>query len=806
MFAPHRFAIVVFAGTAACVLLGLANFARSSDPQTPEENPLAAHYGFLPPEVFKLEQRSANLLTGDFNDDGLTDILLVDNSHSRLDLLQQRKEKPAATGDPASKKLVNEISNDWRFEHRKIPVDKQISSMTIGDFNGDGRTDIAYFGVPDRLVIRAQPASGDWTEQISVRLPDVPATPWILAGGDINNDGRDDIVVLGKSQTYLIYQQADKTLAPPVNLMNTSDKLGLAQIADLDGDGRKDLCYITGDDQERAFCARLQDEEGRLGPELQFELDRPRAITLADVNGKPGNEIITIESRTGRVKLLQLGIPTSRAGDLAGRLIQYGFGRQDQGKERDLAIGDLDGDGIIDVVVTDPEAAQMILFRQRGERGLDLGSTFPGLAGTTQARLADFDGDKSDEILVLSTQEKALGISRLVAGRLSFPEPLSVEEEPVVLEAADLNGDSRPEIVYISRQRDGRNAKHDLRALERGENGQWKPYLFGSGKVSNLSLDLPATPTRLVQLDANSDGRSDFLIFMGTGRAPLLRSTNSDGVPVPVNPQGGIRLGDVSSGQVFIERSEKPLILAAQGNFARSLQLDDNQQWRVIDQYNAAESNAQIVGATALDLDEKPGREIVLVDAGIRKLRVLRQEGNVFRPWREVEIGAFPYESLRIADLNADGRQDLLLFGRGKFGVLYAGRTDPTLNELATFESKLEKTFFADVVADDLNADGNVDLAVIDTQSHFVELLHSSAEFGLRHALHFKLFEEKSFNDGQRSGTEPRETAAADVTGDGKADLILLTHDRVLVFPQDDGLPPSGDKPANDSKPVADGK
>jgi hypothetical protein len=220
--------------------------------------------------------------------------------------------------------------------------------------------------------------------------------------------------------------------------------------------------------------------------------------------------------------------------------------------------------------------------------------------------------------------------------------------------------------------------------------------------------------------------------------------------------------------------------------------LDEQQQWRVIDQYNAAESNARIVGAAALDLDDKPGREIVLVDAGIRKLRVLRQEGNLHRPWREVEIGAFPYESLRVADLNADGRQDLLLFGRGKFGVLYAGRTDPTLQELASFETKLEKTYPSDIVADDLNGDGRVDLAVIDTQSHFVEILNSHAERGLRHAMHFKLFEEKSFAEGERSGTEPRESVAADVTGDGRTDLILLTHDRVLVLPQDDGKPEPG--------------
>jgi hypothetical protein len=32
---------------------------------------------------------------------------------------------------------------------------------------------------------------------------------------------------------------------------------------------------------------------------------------------------------------------------------------------------------------------------------------------------------------------------------------------------------------------------------------------------------------------------------------------------------------------------------------------------------------------------------------------------------------------------------------------------------------------------------------------------------------------------------EPREAAVADITGDGKNDLIVLVHDRVLVYPQE---------------------
>ena len=108
------------------------------------------------------------------------------------------------------------------------------------------------------------------------------------------------------------------------------------------------------------------------------------------------------------------------------------------------------------------------------------------------------------------------------------------------------------------------------------------------------------------------------------------------------------------------------------------------------------------------------------------------------------------------------------------------------MTELATFETKLKKTSFSDVVAGDLNGDGRPDLALIDTESHYVEILSLDAKDRPHHALQFKVFEEKSFG-GREGGTEPRESAIADVTGDGRADLILLVHDRVLVYPQDDG-------------------
>jgi hypothetical protein len=49
----------------------------------------------------------------------------------------------------------------------------------------------------------------------------------------------------------------------------------------------------------------------------------------------------------------------------------------------------------------------------------------------------------------------------------------------------------------------------------------------------------------------------------------------------------------------------------------------------------------------------------------------------------------------------------------------------------------------------------------------------------------WQVFEERTFRSRRNDATEPREAVVADVTGDHKADLIVLVHDRILVYPQE---------------------
>jgi FG-GAP-like repeat len=797
VFTAALFFSVVGPAIGYCLLCDPAE-APAAKPKTAAAPDLGQYYGFKPVEVFKLEPRSSNLLTGDFNNDGLTDLALFDNSHARIDLLLQRRHPEEATSDFVSSN-VNDVKGDWRFEHKTIAVDKQLASMAVGDFNGDGRTDIACFGAPDRLLVYFQPASGEWTKRTTLRVPDVAPQQWNMAAGDLNGDGKDDLVILGRQQTYVFLQRANGGLSAPITLMNTSEKLSLAQIADLDGDGRKDLCYLAGESQDRMLCARLQDISGRLGPELQYEVERPRSVAYAKLTGGPAQEVLTIDGQTGRLRILQMKHQSGPNDEPANRLVQTGFGRQDSDTNRDFALGDVDGDGLTDLVVTDPDGAGVLLFRQRKGQGLDPGQTFPSFAGDVQVRIAPVGKGGEKQVVVLSTKEKSIGISSFKNGRLTFPEALPIpDDEPLLLEIADLNGDKQPEILFLSRVRQSRSSDYVLHALERTKEGKWRPYMFGAAKTPQIAIDISSTPTALMRFDAKGDGRPNFLLFQGTDHSPLVLARKGDGSLAALPGDGGMRLGSVGAGAVFVTAEKASAdagasgksvttMLVAQENFARKLQPGSDQEWRVVDQYNAAEPSAKIVGSAMIDLDGKSDREIVLVDTGIRKIRVLKREGDLFRPWKEIELGSFPYEALRVTDLNGDGRDDLLLIGRGRLAVVYAGQSVPTMSELATYESKLKKTFFSDVAAGDLNGDGKPDLAMIDTESHYVEILSLDAKHRPHHAFHFKVFEEKSFEGGREGGTEPRESAIADVTGDGRADLILLSHDRVLVYPQDDG-------------------
>jgi hypothetical protein len=107
------------------------------------------------------------------------------------------------------------------------------------------------------------------------------------------------------------------------------------------------------------------------------------------------------------------------------------------------------------------------------------------------------------------------------------------------------------------------------------------------------------------------------------------------------------------------------------------------------------------------------------------------------------------------------------------------------LTELDGYETPIRDAYLNDVVSGDLNNDGRKDLVFLETAKNYLDLVIFDAHHKLVPANRWKVFEERTFRSRRNDLPEPREAAVADVTGDKKNDLIVLVHDRILVYPQE---------------------
>jgi hypothetical protein len=135
----------------------------------------------------------------------------------------------------------------------------------VGDVNGDGRADIVGFGTFGTLVALGQ-ANGSFSEPVFALNNFGTNQGWTSQDvfardlADVNGDGRDDVVGFGVAGTFVAYGQADgRFSAAAFDLDNfgrnqgwTSDNIFHRELADVNGDGRAD---IVGFGQNGVFAA-----------------------------------------------------------------------------------------------------------------------------------------------------------------------------------------------------------------------------------------------------------------------------------------------------------------------------------------------------------------------------------------------------------------------------------------------------------------------------------------------------------------------------------------------------------------------
>ena len=353
---------------------------------------------------------------------------------------------------------------------KTYPVGTSPSVIVVGDFNGDGKPDIAVLNSGSNNVSILL-GNGDGTFQPAKNFDVGGADPTSMVVADLNRDGRPDLVVAipgnipapattfptcTQSSVNVLLGNGDGTFQAARRAV-TVDSAGLSVIAgDLNGDGRTDLVVLRT--QIDPACPApggsvfLGNGDGSFQAEKSITASAP--VLVGDFNGDGKADLLESQSI-----LLGNGDGTFQPPLALPSLPSCGrFCRE---ISRDFATGDFNGDGRLDIALARgskscldacsafPVSFDMIIMLGNGD-GTFQTATSVGTGGSVLLS-GDLNGDGKVDLIAAPTvfNGSSLFYVYLGKGDGTFPTQFTFDIGSGLdfLAAVDLNGDKLADIV-----------------------------------------------------------------------------------------------------------------------------------------------------------------------------------------------------------------------------------------------------------------------------------------------------------------------------------------------------------------------
>ena len=288
----------------------------------------------------------------------------------------------------------------------------RISKIAIGDLNGDGLNDVAAIGDlggEQQILIYYQGSDGKF-----ILIVTLPTPNYFLRGlaiGDVNNDGREDLVVSAVSKSIstglagrllLYYQEPSKSIVQPQQVLTVSSRdTGDLCISDLNSDGRKDITVLgsPASGVKGNLSIFYQKTDGSLDQEFIYNESFVRftgKIRSADMDNDGRNDLVFQSGDLEFTVIIQSADGTmGRAPDV------YAITNSISTSFDAFAVGDANGDGRNDVVVvTSGTTGSFYLFLQNTAGKLDTPLWIDLLQNPPdEVEIADINGDGLNDIL-----------------------------------------------------------------------------------------------------------------------------------------------------------------------------------------------------------------------------------------------------------------------------------------------------------------------------------------------------------------------------------------------------------------------
>jgi hypothetical protein len=614
------------------------------------------HGSFAPPVFYPAGQNLRGIAVADFNKDGKLDIFLADGDANAVQILLGNGDgtfQPPLTfpaGTQPTDIAVGDLNGDGlpdvvvtqRFDtniavllHTEqgglaapvfYAVNLNPSAIAIADYNRDGKMDLAV----SNAGVDADPGhtvslllgNGDGTFQPKTDF-EVGSQPFDLTSADFNNDGTMDLATanFGDGTASVLIGNGDGTFQPAAHYPTTGsygitafrfgpcDEISLAvagggtsilvgsgdgtftpaqaayvpaglQLAagEFNGDELGDLTVIS----ENGIALLFGEGHGSFHAAHNFVAavgcsSDPSDAAVGDLNEDGIPDLVVGNSSAGGGCQFTFGV---FLGDGHGNL-EGGVWYDVDSAAVDVQLGDLNGDGHLDLVVTTP-TGELYVFLGDGNGGFQSNGSFPAGNFSWASTLADFNGDGKLDIAVANLNGGDISIL-LGNGDGTFQPAVSYPagDSPKFVAAALLNGDGNLDLA-VADSTTGNN----IAILIGNGDGTFRPAVF---------YQAGADPNYIAIADYNSDGKLDLAVANSGELDVSVLLGNEDGTfqprtdfPIPEAPwrisaadfdgDGNLDLATANAGLGGFGTTMSALLGDGQGGFAPavSFRTDDD--------------------------------------------------------------------------------------------------------------------------------------------------------------------------------------------------------------------------------------
>jgi CSLREA domain-containing protein len=220
----------------------------------------------------------------------------------------------------------------------------------------------------------------------------VASPPSEMAQGDFNGDGKLDLAVSNSTgNTVSIFLgNGDGTFQPPTFFNTTTNPWGIA-VGDLNGDGIPDL--VVGSDSAAGLTVAIGNGAGGFTATTLPGGICPMYPVLADFNGD-GNLDIVVGNQCNNGILVYLG---NGDGTFQSPLVISGSSRINT-----LVVADFNGDGNLDIAAANANGGTVDVYLGVGDGTFSAVTHYPATMLAASIAAADFDGDGKIDLVVAS--------------------------------------------------------------------------------------------------------------------------------------------------------------------------------------------------------------------------------------------------------------------------------------------------------------------------------------------------------------------------------------------------------------------